>query len=379
MEKFNEITDYPKLIINGKELTVPIILGGMGVGVSLSGLAAAVANEGGAGTVSLICMSGIWSQRLDFPISTYDAILAELALTRILSPRGVIGANIMVAVMKDYADSVRAAVDSKVDYISIGAGLINDLPLIDHPHNTPILVIVSSARAANIVVHRFLKNKWEEQGYHLAGFIVEGPKAGGHLGFDIDEIDKDEFQLEAILPPVMEIAKANGNIPVIAAGGIFTKEDILHFLDFGVQGVQIATRFLGAKGVGIPKAYTEAVLATTKPEDIIVADGSPCKMRFRVLKSSPMYQSFLKGEHKIHCNMGYLLRKDESGNYTVCAAKTNREGFFCICNGLNSAFGIKHDNKPDEEPIFTGGSNTWRVKEEFVKDIMNEYKGIAPV
>jgi len=374
MEKFNEITDYPKLIIGKKELVVPIILGGMGVGVSMAGLAAAVANEGGAGTLPAVCLSGIWSQRLGFPVSAYDAVSAEIALARVLSPKGVIGINVMVAVLQDYEDSIRAAVASDIDYISIGAGLIKYLPVIKEAHQTPILVIVSSDRAAKIAIHRFKKNEWPEQGYYLAGLIVEGPKAGGHLGFEIDEIDKDEFQLEAILPKVIEIAKANGNIPVIAAGGIFTREDILYFLDLEVQGVQIATRFLGAKGVGIPKAYTEAVLATTEPGDIIVVLGSPCNMPFRVLKSSPMYQSFLKGEHKIHCNMGYLLRKDDNEEYTKCFAKDDRDNFFCICNGLSAAYGMK----PTEEPIFTGGANTHRVRESFVKEIMDEYKGIAP-
>ncbi|MDD4412741.1 MAG: nitronate monooxygenase [Patescibacteria group bacterium] len=364
--------DWTKLIIGNSELTFPFFLGPMGAGISLSRLVAAVANEGGAGTLTTVGIREIWSQKLKRKVSTYEAVLLEVETARKLSPAGVIGLNVMVAVARDYEDSIRAGVEANIDFISVGAGLIGNLPIIDHPHRTFIAVIVSSARTANIVLHRFKKNKWKEMGYELAAFIVEGPLAGGHLGFTVDQVTKSEFQLEAILPDIKKIAQENGNIPVIAAGGIYTHEDILRIMSLGADGVQMATRFLATEESDASLEYKLAIVNATKPEDIIVSTCSPCGLPFRVVLSSPMYQAHLSATRPLRCDKGYLLRKDAEGNFTICPAKTDNHNFVCLCNGLLASIGYNSG----EEGIYTAGANAWRVTEiTTVKKIMDELKG----
>jgi len=368
------LADSQKLRIGNKELIWPIFLGPMGVGVSLSRLVAAVANEGGAGILSVVCLKEIWRDRLGYKVSNYEAICFEISEARRLSPQGVIGLNIMVAVQQDYESSILAGVDMGIDFISIGAGLINNLPVIDHPHHTQIAVIVSSAKAANIVLYRFEKNKWRELGYELAAFIVEGPLAGGHLGFTIDQVDKPEYQLEVILPEVKKVAQANGDFPVIAAGGIFTRADILQIMSLGADGVQMATRFLATEESAASDDYKRAIVQTTKPEDVIVSPGSPCGLPFRVVVSSPMYQTHLRAGRKPRCDKGYLLRKDADGNFTICGAKTDNQKFFCICNGLLASAG--HNSNLQEEGLYTAGANAYLVTEiSTVKKIMAELTG----
>ena len=367
----------PQLSIGGKKLSFPLLLGPMGVGVSLAKLVSAVAHEGGAGTLSVVALKEIWSQKLSYQVTTYEAVSFEIATTRALCPKGVIGLNVMVAVQRDYEDSIRAGVDMKIDFISIGAGLIHSLPVIDHLHKTAIAVIVSSAKAANVVLYRFEKNKWRDLGYELAALIVEGPKAGGHLGFNIEQLDKPECQLEVILPEVKKIALANGNIPVIAAGGIYTRADIIKVVSLGADGVQMATRFLVTEDSAASDNYNRAVIQATKPEDIIVSSGSPCGLPFRVVVSSPMYQTYLQAGRAPRCDKGYLLRKDENGKFTVCGAKSDNKKFFCICNGLLSSIG--YTSNPQEEALYTAGANAYRITEmTTVKKIMDELKGDSP-
>ena len=371
----NTYSNYPRLTIGKKELAWPFLLGPMGVGVSLSRLAAEFANQGGAGILSVVCLREIWSNRLKYQVGTYEAVCCEIATARALSPNGVLGINVMVAVQQDYESSIRAAVDMEIDFISIGAGLISSLPVIDHPHKTNIAVIVSSDRAANIVLHRFANNNWRDLGYELAAFIVEGPKAGGHLGFKIDQVEKPEFQLEVILPPIKKIAQANGNIPVIAAGGIYTREDILNIMSLGADGVQMATRFLATVESDASTDYKMAVINTLRPEDVVVSSGSPCGLPFRVLGNAPMFLTHLRAGRKPRCDKGYLLHKDSAGKFTLCGAKTNNRDFFCICNGLLTSAG--HNNNPEEEGLYTAGANAYRVtKISTVKEILDELKGL---
>ena len=366
-------TNYPQLVIGNKELSFPLFLGPMGVGVSLARLAAAVANEGGGGILSAVCLKTIWSKRLKYEVSTYEAICFEIAKTRALSPRGVLGMNIMWAVQQDYEASIRAGVAMKIDFISIGAGLIGNLPIIEHPHKTNIAVIISSAQAANIILYRWEKNNWKKMGYELAAFIVEGPKAGGHLGFKANQLDRPEFQLEVIVPAIKKIAEKNGDIPVIAAGGIYTRDDILNIMALGADGVQMATRFLATAESDASEAYKLAIVNTTQPEDIVISSGSPCGLLFRVVKSSPMYEDYLRGGRKPRCNKGFLLRLDKEGKFTFCPAKFDWKNYFCICEGLLSSVGYAEGKN-----LWTAGSNAYRITEiSTVKKIMDELKGLV--
>ncbi|MBM4140324.1 MAG: nitronate monooxygenase [Nitrospira sp.] len=357
----------PPLIIKGKRIRVPIIQGGMGVGVSLHPLAKAVAGEGGIGIISSACLDRLVSKRNGRKFDTYEAVYEEISLAK--AAGGFAGINIMVALIKDYNDSVRGAIDAKADAIISGAGLPTMLPAIQPPGDTALIPIVSSARALEIIC-----KKWGKLGYRPDAVVLEGPLAGGHLGFKFDQIDLESNMLEELLPPVKEAAQKHGDFPVIVAGGIYTHEDIARFLKMGADGVQMGTRFLATEESSATPAYKQAVINARK-EDILIAQdsASPCGLPFRVIKQSPMFISALQRKRKPHCNKGYLLFKDDEGKFTRCLAKENNENYFCICNGLLSSSGYNPD---EEEPLYTVGSNAYRVdKIVSVHTLMNELTG----
>jgi len=358
----------PPLTIKGKRLPLPIIQGGMGVGVSLHPLASAVAVAGGLGILSSACLDRLVSKRTGKKTTTYDAVYEEVSLAK--AAGGFAGINIMVALQRDYEDSVRGAIDAGADAIISGAGLPLSLPQIQKPGDTALIPIVSSARALDLICRR-----WERQGQRPDAVVLEGPLAGGHLGFRMDQVDLPENTLEALLPSVKESAIAHGDIPLIVAGGIYTHEDIKRFLAMGADGVQMGTRFLATEESSATALYKQAVLDATE-DDILVADdpGSPCGLPFRVLKKSPMYLSALARSRKPKCDKGYVLLKDEKGNYTRCLAKESNFHHFCICNGLLSSAGY---NPEKEEPIYTVGSTAWRVDRIMsVKALMAELAGV---
>ncbi len=342
----------------------PIIQGGMGIGVSLHELARAVAIEGGMGVISSAALDRILTRRYGKTFNVYRAIRKEIELAK--SSRGVIGVNIMVALQKDYEPSVKAAIDSNADAIISGGGLPLSLPSIKKSGNTALIPIVSSPRSLDIIC-----KKWEKQGYRPDACILEGPLAGGHLGFKLEDIDKPENRLENLLPYVKDIAKKYGEFPVIVAGGIYDKEDIVRMIKLGADGVQIGTRFLASTESGASMEYKKAVV-NAKKEDIIIAHkpGSPCGLPFRILKQSPMYLSTLKGLRQPKCNMGYVLSKDSEGKFSKCIAKENHLEAFCICNGLLSSGGYNSDK---EEPLYTVGAIAEKIEKiQSIKEIFNE-------
>ncbi len=360
---------FPQLIIKDLKLDVPVIQGGMGIGVSLYPLASAVAAEGGAGIISSAALDRLLSKRNNKKYNAYEATYEEVSLAK--SRGGVTGINIMVALARDFLDSVRGAIDAGADMIISGAGLPMTLPSIAKVKHTALIPIVSSARALNIICKR-----WQRQGYRPDAAILEGPLAGGHLGFRVDQVYLEENRLENLLPPVKEIAIKHGDFPVIVAGGIYTHNDIIRFLELGADGVQLGTRFLATEESSASDSYKAAVLKANS-EDIIVAHkpGSPCGLPFRVIKQSPMYQDALCRARKPKCNKGYVLTKDKYGKYTRCPAKEDNESYFCICNGLTSAADYNSDK---ERPIYTVGTNADRINRIMsVHELMNELKGIS--
>jgi len=357
----------PALTIKGKRLPLPIVQGGMGVGVSLAPLACAVAVAGGLGVLSSAALDRLVSKRTGKKTGTYDAVYEEVSLAK--AAGGFAGINIMVALQRDYEASVRGAIDAGADAIISGAGLPLALPAIQKPGDTALVPIVSSARALDIICRR-----WERQGQRPDAVVLEGPLAGGHLGFRMDQVDLPENTLEALLPSVKEYARAHGDFPVIVAGGIYTHGDIVRFIALGADGVQMGTRFLATEESSATPAYKQAVVEATR-EDILVADdpGSPCGLPFRVLRKSPMYLSALARRRPPKCDKGYVLLRDEKGNFTKCPAKESNEHYFCICNGLLSSAGY---NPGKEEPIYTVGASAWRVDRVLpVKDLMAELAG----
>lgn len=355
------------LVVKGKKIRVPIIQGGMGVGVSLFPLAHAVAKEGGLGVVSSACLDRIVQKRTGKKVNIYESCRDEVLQAK--AGGGFAGINIMGALARDFEASVKGALDGGADAIISGAGLPLSLPAIQPPRDTALIPIVSSPRALEIIC-----KKWEKLGYRPDAVVLEGPLAGGHLGFRIDDVELESNKLENLLPPVKDVAIKYGNFPLIVAGGIYTHEDIVRFMRMGADGVQMGTRFLATEESSATDAYKQAVVKS-KDEDIVVAHrpGSPCGLPFRVIKQSPMYVSSQKRLRTPKCDKGYVLLKDAEGKFTICPAKESNENFFCICNGLLSSAGYNTDK---EEPLYTVGTNASRVTSIIsVKNLMDELTG----
>jgi len=362
-------TPLKPLIIKGKTIEIPIIQGGMGVGVSLYPLASAVALQGGAGIVSSACLDRIVSKRTGKKFNTYEAAYEEVSLSK--TAGGFAGINIMGALVHDYNDSVRGALDAGADAIISGAGLPLTLPAIQQVKDTALIPIVSSTRALDIIC-----KKWERLGYRPDAVVLEGPLAGGHLGFRMDQIDLESNTLVNLLPPIKDMAIKHGDFPVIVAGGIYTYEDIVMFMKMGADGVQMGTRFLATEESSAPETYKRAVV-NAKAEDILVAHdpGSPCGLPFRVIRQSPMYVSALKRLRPPKCDKGYVLLKDSAGNFNICPAKESNEHHFCICNGLLSSAGYNPDK---EEPLYTVGTSAARIDRIIsVRELFKELTGNA--
>lgn len=365
--RMNTEQTLPPLVIKGKKIEVPIIQGGMGVGVSLSPLASAVAEQGGVGIVSSAALDRVVSKRNNKKMSIYEAVYEEISLAK--AKGGISGINIMVALIKTYEDSVRAAIDAGADVIISGAGLPLSLPHIKNPGDTALIPIVSSARALDLIC-----KKWERAHYRPDAVVLEGPLAGGHLGFKLEDIGLESNTLENLLPPVKEMAVQYGDFPVIVAGGIYSHEDIVKFLRMGADAVQMGTRFLVTEECSATDAYKQAVINAGK-DDIFPTQkpGSPCGLPFMVIKESTMYQSILARTRKPRCDKGYVLTKDRDGNFTQCKAKIDDGGSFCICNGLLSSCGY---NTETEAPLYTVGTNGYRIKQlTNVKALMDELTG----
>jgi len=340
----------------------------MGIGVSLSPLASAVAAEGGVGIVSSACLDRLLTKRNNRPYSTYEATYEEVTLAK--ANGGVTGINIMVALSRDYDDSVKGALDAGADVIISGGGLPLHLPSVKKPGDTALIPIVSSPRALELIC-----KKWERAGYRPDAVVLEGPLAGGHLGFRTEELHLESNRLENLFPLVKEAAIEHGGFPVIVAGGIYSYTDIVRFLRMGADGVQMGSRFLVTEESSATPAYKRAVV-DAKKEDILVAvrPGSPCGLPFMVIKSSPMFMTALNGKRAPRCDKGYILSKDSEGQYTKCAAKHDNEASFCICNGLLSSGGYTQV----EEPLYTVGANGYRIdKLTTVRELMAELTGKA--
>ncbi len=263
---------------------LPVVQGGMGVRISLSGLASAVANEGGVG---VIATAGIGMEEPDYFANFLEAnrrvLRAEIRKAR-EATRGLLGVNILVP-LSNYADMARTAIEEKVEFIFSGAALPLNLPsFLEGSTSTKLVPIVSSARAARIVVRKWL----DKYRYRPDALVVEGPKAGGHLGFKEEQLEDPAFALEALLEPVLKEAEAAGkedgrSIPVIAAGGIYTGEDLYGAMAAGASGVQMATRFVTTEecdaAAGFKQAYIDA-----GPEDMVIIK-SPVGLPGRAIRN----------------------------------------------------------------------------------------------
>ena len=266
-----------------KKIRFPVIQGGMGVGISLSGLASAVANEGGIGVISSAGLGLLYKRTpADYVKDSIWGLKEELRKARELT-KGSIGVNVMVA-LSNFADMVRTSIAEKADVIFSGAGLPLDLPSFLTPDSKTLLVpIVSSARAAKIICQKWLAN----YNYLPDALVVEGPKAGGHLGFKKEQIENEEYSLERLVPEVVSIASQYSDkkeIPVIAAGGISTGEDILRFMKLGAAGVQIGSLFVPTAECDASPVFKQVYVDSSQKNTIIIQ--SPVGMPGRALDSN---------------------------------------------------------------------------------------------
>lgn len=279
--------------IGKKRLKKPLIQGGMGIGVSLSGLAGAVAKEGGAGTISAAQIGFLQPEFEQNPVlANLKAMEEELQKARKIAPDGILGFNIMVA-MNHYETYVRKAVETGADFIVSGAGLPLDLPAMVSDTDIAIAPIVSSARGAALIL-----KYWEKKYHRYPDFIViEGPEAGGHLGFSRRQLEEKmdyDMEISEILKLVRVYEKkAERKIPVAVGGGICDKARAEHGFMLGADLIQVASRFITTKECDADSAYKDAYLKAQK-EDIVLV-SSPVGMPGRAIRN-PFLERVEKGE-----------------------------------------------------------------------------------
>ncbi len=295
----------------------------MGVGISLSGLAAAVANEGGVGVISAAIIgfkeSDLYS---NYREANIRALRNEIRKAREMT-KGILGVNIMVA-LTNFSDMVRTAVEEGIDVIFSGAGLPMDLPAyLTEKARSKLVPIVSSGRAAKVLCKRWI-NRFDRL---PDGFVLEGPLAGGHLGFSRDEVGDERFSLPKLLQEVLEAVRPfeeerGVKLPIIAAGGIYTGQDICDVMSLGAAGVQMGTRFVTTHECDADIRFKQAYLEA-KEEDLIIID-SPVGLPGRSLRSH--FLDEVKEGHKkpfkcpYHC---LITCKQKESPYCIASALIN--------------------------------------------------------
>ena len=272
------------LIIGDLIAKLPLIQGGMGVGVSLSNLAGNVAKIGAIGVISA-AHPGYLEE--DFETNTLNANLRALKKhiqkAKEISSNGIIGVNVMVA-MNNYIDHVKAAIEAGADLIISGAGLPLNLPEITKDSSIKIAPIVSSSKAVRVIL-----NYWKKHFNKTAdAIIVEGPLAGGHLGFKKDKLDEEIKNFDTNIVNVINEVRNfenefNKTIPVIVAGGIYSNEDFVRCINLGASGVQVATPFVTTYECDAHINFKNAYLKS-KEEDIDLTI-SPVGMPGRAIKN----------------------------------------------------------------------------------------------
>lgn len=346
------------LEIGNLKLKIPVIQGGMGVGISLSNLAGNVAREGGMGVIST---AQIGFREPDFsknPLeANFRAMKKEIAKAKEIARGGVVGANIMVAT-RHYKEYVKNAVSAGIDVILSGAGLPVDLPEYVKGSKVKIAPIISSLKAFTVI-----SRVWERKYSRYPDFVVvEGPKAGGHLGFSKEEVQQfTQEEYDKVIISIVEKAaeysqKAGRKIPVIAAGGIFDGKDMEHALSLGADGVQVGTRFVTTKECDADVCYKEAYLKAKK-EDIILVD-SPVGMPGRAIRNAFIERVKIKPEKITHC-------------YQCIEGCKGKDIPYCVTEALvHAALG------DTEHALLFCGENAWKCsKIEEVREIMKEFSG----
>ena len=345
----------PPLIIGDLKADIPIVQGGMGVGISRSRLAGTVASCGAVGIISSV---QIGFDEPDFETNTLEAnaraLRKHIRKAREISPKGVIGINHMVAI-NNYDALAKVAVEEGIDLIISGAGLPITLPTIVEGSNTKIAPVVSSGKAAKVIC-----KMWDKKHNRIPDLVVvEGPNAGGHLGFSVEELtSKKNIDLGEILQSVIEAVKPfeekyKRKIPVICAGGIYTGEDIAKYIKLGAAGVQIATRFIATEECDAHIKYKQAFI-DCKEEDIEIV-VSPVGMPGRAIRNSFIEKIKKQNEPITKCYN--CLKPCNPKNTPYCISKA-------LINAVNGDI--------DNGLLFTG-SNAYKIdKIVTVKELLDE-------
>lgn len=344
----------------------PIIQGGMGVGISWDQLAGNVSLEGGLGVISAVG-TGYYKNRSenihivtkkDKPkdvVNFYnrESLFEIVANARKICGNAPLACNILYAI-NDYGRVVRDACEAGANIIITGAGLPTNMPEFtkDFP-DVALVPIVSSARALKLIC-----KKWQRYNKLPDAIIVEGPLSGGHQGFTYEQCTQEEYQLENIIGPVIEEAKNWGDIPIIAAGGIWDKKDIDKFLAMGCSGVQMATRFIGTFECDADSKFKN-VLLNAKAEDIQLMK-SPVGLPARGVMTNLQFSIENKTAPKVQC-------------ISNCVAPCNRGHEaklvgYCIADRLGAAY-----QGDTETGLFFSGSNGYRIEKIIsVKELMEK-------
>lgn len=357
------------LVIGNLTAKYPVIQGGMGVGISLSSLAGAVAKAGGVGIISTAQIGFRDPDFLKAPLeANLRAIKTEFDKARKIAPDGIIGFNIMVAT-RNYAMYVKEAIKAGADIIISGAGLPINLPELAAGAKTRIAPIVSTAKSAMVIC-----KMWDRK-YQKAPdlVVIEGPLAGGHLGFTPEQLTeygadtldvaetyrRDDYDKEVqdIIKVVKEYEEKYGQpIPIVLAGGIYDHKDVEHAMELGVDGVQVGTRFVTTEECDAPLSYKQAYINASQ-EDIVITK-SPVGMPGRAIRNS-----FLKAVHEQPVKVEHCYNCLEHCN----PAKIP----YCITKALSNAA----EGDLDHALLFCG-SNAYRAdKIETVEAVMKELTG----
>lgn len=333
----------------------------MGVGISLAELASAVAIAGGIG---VIAAAGIGMFERDFYTHHVEAntraLRAEICKAKARTT-GVLGLNLMVA-FSNYDDYVKTAIEEDIDVVFSGAGLPMSMPQsLNGNSKTKLVPIISSGRAANVICRRWLSR----YDYLPDAVVVEGPRAGGHLGFTRVQIADPAYALERIVPQVLDVVgefsvKYGKPIPVIAAGGIYNGEDIKSIMELGADAVQLGTRFVATHECGADASFKQSYI-DAKPEDVIIID-SPVGMPGRAIRNRYLD------------DVGRGIKKPYKCPYHCIQTCDYKNSPFCIAHALMSAKRGKFRNG-----FAFAGDNVHRVNEivsvqQLISSLVVEYE-----
>jgi nitronate monooxygenase len=346
--------NFNSLKIGNLIAPIPIIQGGMGIGVSSSSLAAAVANAGGIGIISAAQLGYKEDDFIKNPLeANLRALKNHIALAKSKAVNGIIGINAMVAT-SNYEAHIKAALEAGVDLIISGAGLPTMLPKLVKGSSVKIAPIVSSLKAAKVILK--LWDKHDNIAPDLV--VIEGPKAGGHLGFKVEELENENIDFDKSVVDIINETKKyaekyNKEIPVVVAGGVFDGYDIAKYLKLGASGVQMATRFVATEECDASDEFKQAYI-NCKKEDIQIVK-SPVGMPGRAVRNPFVKKAHAQGEKVTHCY----------NCLTPCNPATTP---YCISKALINAV----NGKIDEGLIFCGENASRITKITTVKELMDE-------